>query len=114
MQLSIFSEMLAAFIAFGSSVLGGLITIFVGLIVANFAAKAMSVHSPKLAQFVKIIIIVLASAIGLEQMGIANNIITMAFTLGLWAIAVAFALAVGLGSKEVAAKHIEKFLSSLK
>jgi len=114
MQLTIFSEMLAAFIAFGSSVLGGLITIFVGLIVANFAAKAMSVNSPKAAQFVKVIIIVLASAIGLEQMGIANNIITMAFTLGLWAIAVAFALAVGLGSKEVAAKHIEKLLGSLK
>ncbi|MCH8518339.1 mechanosensitive ion channel [Candidatus Gracilibacteria bacterium] len=114
MNLTIFSEMLATFIAFGSSILGGFITIFVGLIIANFASKAMSINSPKAAQFVKIVIIILASAIGLEQMGIANNIITMAFTLGLGAIAVAFALAVGLGSKDVAAKHIEKLLNSMK
>ena len=113
-NLSIFSEILTSFITFGSAILWGVITIFVGLIVANFAAKAMSVNSPKAAQFVKVVIIILASAIGLEQMGIANNIITLWFTLWLWAIAVAFALAVGLGSKEVAAKHIEKILNSMK
>jgi len=51
---------------------------------------------------------------GLKQMGIADDIINLAFGLSLGAIAVAAALAFGLGSREVAAKHLDKWLNNLK
>jgi hypothetical protein len=50
----------------------------------------------------------------LRQMGLANDIINLAFGLLLGAIAVALALAFGLGGREIAAREIEKWLKSMK
>jgi hypothetical protein len=50
----------------------------------------------------KTAIIILTSFMALQQMQIGGEIVNQAFTLLLGAVAVAFALAVGLGSKEVA------------
>jgi len=45
----------------------------------------------------------------LRQMGLANEIIGMGFSLGLGAIAVAGAIAFGLGGREWAAKKLEEW-----
>jgi hypothetical protein len=47
---------------------------------------------------------------GLRQMGIADDIVNLAFGLLLGAIAVAVALAFGLGSREIAAREVESVL----
>jgi hypothetical protein len=51
---------------------------------------------------------------GLRAMGIADDIVNMAFALVLGAVAIAFALSFGLGGREAAGKQMEYWLSSLR
>ena len=55
-------------------------------------------------------IIILAVAMGIRQMGVAEDIISLAFGLTLGALAVALAIAFGIGGRDAAAKLIEKRL----
>jgi hypothetical protein len=59
-------------------------------------------------------IIVLAGAMALRQMGLAEDIINLAFGLLLGSVAVAVALAFGLGSREVAGREVNEWVQSLK
>ena len=110
------SDIIGQFIVFGGTILGGLITISIGLFVANLASNALGATSGSKAVsgLIKIAIITLSVAIGLWQMGIADDIINLAFGLLFGAIAVAFALAVGLGSRDVAARELDSWLQSMK
>ena len=78
---------------------------------ATIASKAIKSTNTKnasnLAIFARAAIIILSSAMALGQMGIASNIINMAFGLLLGAIAVALALAFGIGGREYASKILE-------
>ena len=58
-----------------------------------------------------IAIIVFVGALALGQMGIADDIVNLAFGLLLGAIAVAVAISFGLGGRDVAAEKIRDFLS---
>jgi hypothetical protein len=51
---------------------------------------------------------------GLRAMGIADDIVNLAFGLTLGAIAVAFALSFGLGGREAAGRQMEHWLSKLR
>jgi hypothetical protein len=53
-------------------------------------------------------------AIALRQMGIADEIVVIAFGLLMGAVAVAAALAFGLGGREIAARELENWLSRLR
>ena len=67
--------------------------------------------NPKLttvAKIVKIAIYTLAGFMILSQLELAQNIVTIAFVVTLGAIAVAFALAFGLGGKDFAKKTLDK------
>jgi hypothetical protein len=63
--LSIVSDMVSQFITFGSSIIGGLITIVIGLFVANLASEAMNAtnQSKAVTNLVRIAIIILSVAI---------------------------------------------------
>ena len=50
----------------------------------------------------------------LRQMGVANDIIILAFGLLLGAVALAVALAVGLGARDVAGREVEELIRSIK
>lgn len=52
--------------------------------------------------------VVIAAMVALQQLGVANQIIAIAFTLVLGAVCLAMALAFGLGGREVAGKIIAK------
>jgi hypothetical protein len=67
-----------------------------------------------IAQMGRIAVIVFAAALGLGQLGIAESIVNLAFGIMLGAIGVAIALAFGLGSREVAGREVENFVSSLR
>jgi hypothetical protein len=62
----------------------------------------------------QIFILFLAGAMALRQMGIANEIINLAFGLLLGAMAVALALAFGLGGREIAASQLEEWRQSMR
>ena len=56
-------------------------------------------------------ILALVLAMGLRAMGIADDIVNLAFGLTLGAVAVAVALSFGLGGREAAGKLMEHWLS---
>jgi hypothetical protein len=53
-------------------------------------------------------------AMGLRAMGIADEIVNLAFGLTLGAVAVAVALSFGLGGREAAGRQMEHWLSRLR
>lgn len=99
-------------------VLIGLLIFAVGLYLANLAynliASSGSGQSKILAQTARISILALVIAMALQQIGIAPNIVNLAFGLLLGAISVAIALAFGLGGRDVAAEQLREWLASFK
>lgn len=107
------SGLLSGFIVFAGQVVLGLIVLGVGLYLSNVAARAVlasgAPQSGLLATAARISIIVLAGAMALRQMGLADDIINLAFGLLLGSIAVAVALAFGLGARETAARYVDEW-----
>jgi len=101
----------------GDVLLGGLILV-VGFWLAGLAYSAIrqasSEHSGLLAQAARVAIIALVLAMGLRAMGIADDIVNLGFALTFGAIAVAIALAFGLGDREAAGRQLEYWLSQLR
>ena len=99
-------------------ILVGLAIFAVGLYFANLAynviASSGTPQSRILGQTAKISILVLVSALALRQIGIAPDIINLAFGLLLGAISVAIAIAFGLGGRDVASEQLREWLATFK
>ena len=110
--------LISDFTVFLGQVILGLIIFGIGLYLANLAAQVVqatgSAQAGLLAVAARVSILILAGAIALSQMGLANEIIQLAFGVLLAAIALAGALAFGLGGREIAARQIEEWLESIK
>ncbi len=111
-------DLVSTFIAFGGDVLLGGAILIVGFWLANLAYNAISRASGEktagLAQVARLAILGLVIAMGLRAMGIADDIVNLAFGLTLGAVAVAFALSFGLGGREAAGRQMEHWLSKLR
>ncbi len=112
------ADLFTEFMIFAGHVILGLIVFAIGIYLGNLAYNAVISsgidHARLLAQTARIAIFIFAGAVGLRQMGIANEIINLAFGLLLGAIAVAVALAFGLGGREAASREIENWRESIK
>jgi Conserved TM helix len=111
------SDVVTLFIQFGGQVLLGAVIFAVGFWIANLAKKAMLAggsDNAGAASLVRFTIIGLVTAMGLRAMGLADDIVNLAFGLTLGAVAVAFALSFGLGGREAAGKQMEYWLSNLR
>lgn len=101
-------EVVTGFLRFAGDVVLGAVILTVGFWLANVAHaaidKASGPHTKGLANIARIAILGLVIAMGLRAMGIANEIVQLAFALTLGAVAVAVALAFGLGGREAASK----------
>ena len=97
-------------------ILFGLVILVIGNVIATFAynAVANSQSSTFLASIARYTVLALFIAIALRTMGIADDIVNLAFGLTLGAIAVAFALSFGLGGREAAGRQMEAFLSKFR
>lgn len=84
--------------------------LYLGRLAENAVRDSGGRQASLLATTAKISIVVLAAAMGLKQMGLADSIINLAFGLTLGALAVAAALAYGLGGREVAREHLERVM----
>ncbi len=97
-------------------VLIGILIFGIGLYLANLVFNVLTRFSgPQarvLAQAARIAIWVFVGAMALQQMGVATDIVVLAFGLTLGAIAVALSLAFGLGGRDVAAEHLRQWLAS--
>jgi hypothetical protein len=98
--------------ALGGKVIFGTVIIVVGLFLARILAALVgsSTGEAGYAQtIVKYAIIALFTAIGLTFMGLADQIVMMAFGLILGSAAVACAIAFGLGGRDAAARVLERW-----
>lgn len=96
-------------LSLSGQVLAGLLVFGVGLYLANLAAGLLrssgSQQGALLAQISRVAIVAFSGAMALRQIGVAPDIVNLAFGLLLGAIAVAAALAFGLGGRDVAAEQ---------
>lgn len=67
-----------------------------------------------LARSAQVAVIIFAGAIALGELGIARNIIDLAFGIAFGAIALAAVLAFGLGSREIAGREVEDFVANMR
>lgn len=105
-------ELLEMFIAFGADILLGLVIFVVGYWLADLAARAIERANPEgrgMARIARVAILGLVVAMGLRAMGVADDIVNLAFGLVLGAVAVAIALAFGLGGREAAGKIAQRW-----
>lgn len=109
------ADLVSMFIIFGGQIILGVIILSIGFYLANVVyhliQKGSGPQSQVLAEIVRFAIIGLVLVMGLRSMGIANDIINLAFTLTLGAVAVAFALAFGLGGRQAAGKLLDHWFS---
>jgi len=111
-------DVVTMFIKFGGDVLLGGAILVVGFWLANLVYEAIDKASGEnttgLARIARVAILGLVIAMGLRAMGIADDIVNLAFGLTLGAVAVAFALSFGLGGREAAGKQMEHWLAKLR
>lgn len=112
------SGLIAMFIQFGADILLGAVILVVGFWLANLVAKVVQRgeynSSRWLANLVRILIMGLVVAMGLRAMGIADSIVNLAFGLTLGAVAVAFAIAFGLGGRQPAERVLTDLIDKAK
>lgn len=112
-----FSDVITTFIAFAGDILLGSAILVIGFWLANVVAEAISRASGKnssgLSRLARFAILGLVIAMGLRAMGIADDIVNLAFGLTLGAIAVTVALAFGLGGREAAGRLMSRWLDRI-
>ena len=118
MELQALSLIVNQLIFIAGQVLYGLVVLAIGLYLASLAynliASSGGSQAKLLGQIARIGIIVLVSAMALQQMGIAPSIVNLAFGLFMGAMAVAIALAFGLGGRDIASSQIQKWLEQFR
>jgi hypothetical protein len=105
------SAILTQIVDLGGRVLFGSVIIGAGVMLAQLISKLMASSTGEggfAPSIVRYAIIALAAAMGLRFMGLANDIVNLAFGLILGAGAVACALAFGLGGRDAAAKLLDR------
>lgn len=112
------ADLMMRFTVFVGEVVLGLIIFGIGLYLANLASSTVRASGANqaalLALAARVSIIVLAGAMALRQMGLAEDIVNMAFGLLLGSVAVAIALAFGLGAREIAGREVAEWVQSIK
>ncbi len=112
------SELVSQFMVFAGHIILGLVIFGIGLYIANLVSQKVigsgSSQAGLLALAARVSIMVLAGAMALRQMGLANEIISLAFGLLFGAVAVAVAIAFGIGGREIAAHKLEEWTHTKK
>jgi Conserved TM helix len=105
-------------LAMAGQVLVGVLIFGIGLYIANLAANLIKssgvAEANLLAQAARIAILVFSGAMALSRIGVAPEIVNLAFGLLLGAIAVAIAIAFGLGGRDVAGEELRNWVKPFK
>ncbi len=107
-------SLVETFIAFSGDILLGLVILVVGHWLAGLAAAAILRANPDnavgLSRIARVAILGLVIAMGLRAMGIADSIVNLAFSLVLGSVAVAVAIAFGIGGRFAAGRVAERWV----
>ncbi|MGH3055321.1 MAG: mechanosensitive ion channel family protein [Gaiellaceae bacterium] len=110
------SQLVRSIFAYIPNVLGALLVLLVGNVIARFLARGTLIgavnmnfqYARLLSIGVKWVVIVLTVAMALEHLRIAAGIVELAFGILFGGIVLALALAVGINSKELLTKSLEQ------
>jgi hypothetical protein len=102
--------------AYIPNIIGATLVLLVGVIVARFLGRSVLIgavnmnlqHARLLSVGVKWLVIVLAVAMALDHLRIAPGIVELAFGILFGGIVLSLSLAVGLGSKDLVSKSLER------
>jgi hypothetical protein len=118
LQINALTRIVFGVLLVAGQVLSGVIVFAIGLYLANLAFNLITSTGGRQARILghaaRISIVALITAMALKQMGIASNIVDLAFGLLTGAIAVAIAVAFGLGGKDIASQQLREWLDSFK
>ncbi len=113
--IDIISNIFAKVLEFGGGILVGGVILLVGYFLSTLAYNKLSQYgSAGLASIARFAILGLVLAMGLRAMGLADNIVNMAFGFTLGAVAIAAALAFGLGGREAAKTLANSWAAKIK
>ncbi len=108
------ADLVVQFFGFASRLLLALVIFGIGLYLGNLAHRAIprgeGRWSALLPAAARIAVVVLATAMALQQMQIGQQIVTIAFGVVIGAIGVAVAIAFGIGGHEAARKMVKEWL----
>ena len=110
------SQLVLGLFGYLPNVIAAAIVLLVGTVIARFLGRSVLIgavnmnlqYARLLATGVKWMILVLAVAMALEQLGIGRSIVHTAFAIMFGGIVLALALSVGLGSKELVTRSLER------
>ena len=106
--LTSINEMFRTMLSYIPTLIAAIVIVILGMIVGEFVRALMLASAgrvegvPTLAKIAKAAVVVIAVFMALTQLGVAEELITAAFTLILGAIALGAGLAFGLGNQKLA------------
>jgi hypothetical protein len=112
------SEMFVMMLNFIPTLVAGIVIIILGIILGEFLrglilASAGAVEGvTTLAKLAKAAVVMIAVFMAIQQIGVAEEIVTTAFTLILGSVALAAGLAFGLGNRELAGEITRRWYES--
>ena len=113
--IDVISTIFAKVLEFGGGILVGSIILLVGNFLSTLAHEKLSANgSVGIANIARFAILGLVLAMGLKAMGLADNIVNLAFALTLGSVAVAVAIAFGLGGRDAAKTIADKWADNSK
>ncbi|MBU2515306.1 mechanosensitive ion channel [bacterium] len=117
LEYGVLAQLISDFLVMAGHILLGLVIFVIGLYLANLAQKAIQASGTSQARLLSLIsrvaILILAGAMALRQMGLANEIINLAFGILFGGCAIAVALAFGLGGKDFVTREIDQWLKDI-
>jgi hypothetical protein len=117
--IAVLQQDIAGFLNFLPRFVVALLIVFLGLLAANFFARAAllagvnaNLPSPQLLSIsIKVIIVVLAISMAFEELGLAQRTILIAFSIVFGALMLGLAIAFGMGGRDLARQFLEKRFS---
>ncbi len=115
LQFEQLTEIMQYLFSLSGKILFGMVILVAGNQISKWAYSIISqTESPGVASIARYGILGLFIAISLSSIGVASEIVDSAFILILGAVAVAIALAYGLGGREAAGEHFKEIINKLK
>lgn len=120
--LTIAAELLNKVVLYIPHVIAAIFILILGMFVATLLRNIVQTacnnaglsQSKLLSKIVEIIVVAFAAIVALEQLNIAIRITELTVAIILGAVGLGFALAFGLGCRELAAKSVNEFMDKVK
>ena len=117
LRFELLADIIREVTRFGGRILAGVVILAIGMYLANLVVRLIHdsgiVNANIIAIVARVAVLFFAGAMALNRMGVADEIVSRAFTLLLGAVAVAVAISFGLGGRDFAANTLTKVSDSL-